>query len=201
MQKSAPRISTRDSRSSSIWRVKRRCSTRYATRSRPASLRQLHETTANRYQSASISSPRRASRDWNRTFDLTPTAPMRGGALLIHGLTDGPYSMRAVADALQARGYYALSLRMPGHGTVPGALTQATAEDWMAAVRMGARTRAPDDRRRSPDGAGRLLQRRRPGDALRSRGHRRRAAARPVAPGADFTDDRRVAARADGAGD
>ena len=28
---------------------------------------------------------------------------------------------------------------MPGHGTVPGALTQATAEDWMAAVRMGAR--------------------------------------------------------------
>ncbi len=95
--------------------------------------------TANRYQSASISSPRRASRDWNRTFDLTPTAPMRGGALLIHGLTDGPYSMRAVADALQARGYYALSLRMPGHGTVPGALTQATAEDWLAAVRMGAR--------------------------------------------------------------
>jgi alpha-beta hydrolase superfamily lysophospholipase len=28
---------------------------------------------------------------------------------------------------------------MPGHGTVPGGLTQATAEDWMAAVRMGAR--------------------------------------------------------------
>ena len=40
---------------------------------------------------------------------------------------------------MQAQGYYALSLRMPGHGTVPGALTQATAEDWMAAVRMGAR--------------------------------------------------------------
>ena len=28
---------------------------------------------------------------------------------------------------------------MPGHGTVPGGLTQATAEDWMAAVRMGVR--------------------------------------------------------------
>jgi alpha-beta hydrolase superfamily lysophospholipase len=93
---------------------------------------------ANRYQSASISSPRRASRDWNRTFELTPAA-VRGGALLIHGLTDGPYSMRAVAERLSAQGYYALALRVPGHGTVPGALTQATAEDWMAAVRMGAR--------------------------------------------------------------
>lgn len=93
---------------------------------------------ANRYQSASISSPRRARRDWNQTFELTPTA-VRGGALLIHGLTDGPYSMRAVADTLSAQGYYVLALRMPGHGTVPGALTRATAEDWMAAVRMGAR--------------------------------------------------------------
>ena len=94
---------------------------------------------ANRYQSASISSPRRASRDWNRTFELTPTGALRGGALLIHGLTDSPYSMRSIATTLQAQGYYALALRVPGHGTVPGALTQATAEDWMAAVRMGAR--------------------------------------------------------------
>ena len=93
---------------------------------------------ANRYQSSSISSPRRVSRDWNRTFELTPAA-VRGGALLIHGLTDGPYSMRAIAERLSAQGYYALALRMPGHGTVPGALTEATAEDWMAAVRMGAR--------------------------------------------------------------
>jgi alpha-beta hydrolase superfamily lysophospholipase len=93
---------------------------------------------ANRYHAGSISSPRRASRDWNRTFELTPPA-VRGGALLIHGLTDAPYSMRAVAERLSAEGYYALALRVPGHGTVPGGLTQATAEDWMAAVRMGAR--------------------------------------------------------------
>ena len=93
---------------------------------------------ANRYHAASISSPRRASRDWNRTFELMPAA-VRGGALLIHGLTDSPYSMRAIAERLRAQGYYALALRMPGHGTVPGALTEATAEDWMAAVRLGAR--------------------------------------------------------------
>jgi alpha-beta hydrolase superfamily lysophospholipase len=93
---------------------------------------------ANRYQSASISSPRQVGQDWNRTYELTPAA-VRGGALLIHGLTDGPYSMRAIGAALHAQGYYSLALRMPGHGSVPGALTQATAEDWMAAVRMGVR--------------------------------------------------------------
>ena len=59
----------------------------------------------NRYQSASISSPRQVGQDWNRTYELTP-ATVRGGALLIHGLTDGPYSMRAIGGALHAQGYY-----------------------------------------------------------------------------------------------
>ena len=66
-------------------------------------------------------------------------ADLRGGALLIHGLTDSPYSMRALAARLNARGYYTLSLRMQGHGTVPGGLVTPTWEDWAAAVRMGAR--------------------------------------------------------------
>jgi len=92
----------------------------------------------NRYVASSISSPRRAVRDWNRTFEMTPAAP-RGGALLVHGLTDSPYSMRAIAEALEAQGFHVLSLRVPGHGTVPAALTKAVAEDWTAAVRVGAR--------------------------------------------------------------
>jgi alpha-beta hydrolase superfamily lysophospholipase len=69
---------------------------------------------------------------------LTAASP-RGGALLVHGLTDGPYSMRAVAERLNAGGFYTLSLRMQGHGTVPGGLIDATWQDWMAAVHMGAR--------------------------------------------------------------
>ena len=93
---------------------------------------------ANRYDPASISSPSRGSQDWNRSFTLTPP-DVRGGALLIHGLTDSPYSMRTLASRLAARGLYVLVLRMPGHGTVPGGLTTATAEDWMAAVRFGMR--------------------------------------------------------------
>jgi len=93
---------------------------------------------ANRYDPDALTSPRRFSRDWNRTFELVPET-IRGGALLLHGLTDSPYSMRGVAELLRDRGYYALALRVPGHGTVPGGLTRAVWEDWIAAVRMAAR--------------------------------------------------------------
>jgi alpha-beta hydrolase superfamily lysophospholipase len=95
-------------------------------------------TAANRYFEGSPIDPGRFPTDWNRTFELVP-AEVRGGALLIHGLTDAPYSMRRTAELLRSRGIYALCLRMPGHGTVPAALTQAHREDWLAAVRFGAR--------------------------------------------------------------
>ena len=92
----------------------------------------------NRYVTASRSHPDRLGSPWNRTSLLTVPAP-RGGALMVHGLTDSPYSMRALAERMHAAGYYTLSLRMQGHGTVPGGLVNTTWEDWSAAVRMGAR--------------------------------------------------------------
>ena len=95
-------------------------------------------TIPNRYVEASRSHPDRLAFRGNRTQVLPSPAP-RGGALLIHGLTDGPYSMRATAERLNAMGFYTVSLRMQGHGTVPGGLVSVTWEDWMAAVRMGAR--------------------------------------------------------------
>jgi alpha-beta hydrolase superfamily lysophospholipase len=95
-------------------------------------------TNGNRYFADSASSPRRYPQDWNRTFELVPQE-VRGGALLIHGLTDSPYSMRRSAEVLRDSGFYVLGLRVPGHGTVPGALTRATWQDWLAAVRVGAR--------------------------------------------------------------
>jgi alpha-beta hydrolase superfamily lysophospholipase len=95
-------------------------------------------TLSNRYFAGSLSSPSRFPRDWNRTYELAPPE-IRGGALLIHGLTDAPYSMRRLAEILRDRGIYSLSLRMPGHGTVPGALTKVQWEDWRAAARVGAR--------------------------------------------------------------
>ena len=92
----------------------------------------------NRYVAASRSAPSRFATDFNRTQVLVPPQ-VRGGALLLHGLTDAPYSMRAMAERLQAAGFVTLSLRMQGHGTVPGGLVGVTWEDWAAAVRMGAR--------------------------------------------------------------
>jgi len=95
-------------------------------------------TSGDRYFADGVSSPRRYSQDWNRTFEMVPQE-IRGGALLVHGLTDSPYSLRRPAEILRDQGFYVLALRVPGHGTVPGALTQATWEDWLAAVRVGAR--------------------------------------------------------------
>jgi alpha-beta hydrolase superfamily lysophospholipase len=95
-------------------------------------------TPGNRYFSGSFVNPGRFARDWNRTFEAVPER-IRGGALLIHGLTDSPYSLRPLAEVLRRQGFYALCLRMPGHGTVPAALTRADWQDWLAAVRLGAR--------------------------------------------------------------
>jgi alpha-beta hydrolase superfamily lysophospholipase len=92
----------------------------------------------NRYVDSSRSHPDRLAPSRNKT-QILPASTPRGGALLVHGLTDGPYSMRAVAESLNNAGFYTLSLRMQGHGTVPGGLVNTQWEDWSAAVRMGAR--------------------------------------------------------------
>jgi alpha-beta hydrolase superfamily lysophospholipase len=78
---------------------------------------------------------------FNRSFRLTPAAPV-GGALLVHGLTDSPYSMRAVAEALYRRGFEVTVLRLPGHGTLPSMMTEMHARDWVAAVDLAARDAA-----------------------------------------------------------
>ena len=75
---------------------------------------------------------------YNRSFELVP-AEIRGAALLVHGLSDSPYSMRALADTLYAQGYYVLALRLPGHGTVPAGLVDVSWRDWYAAVELAAR--------------------------------------------------------------
>jgi len=63
----------------------------------------------------------------------------RGAVLLLHGLTDAPYSLHAVGRALHERGFHVVALRLPGHGTTPGALTRASWRDWDAAVTLAAR--------------------------------------------------------------
>ncbi len=76
---------------------------------------------------------------YNRSFELVPAGEPSGAALLVHGLSDSPYSVRALAETLAARGYYVLALRLPGHGTLPSGLVDVTWEDWYAAVVLAAR--------------------------------------------------------------
>lgn len=92
----------------------------------------------NRYLKGGPQDPEWPECNWNRTFELVPDN-IQGGALLLHGLTDSPYSLRRIGEILYSKGFYVLGLRLPGHGTIPGALTTVHWEDWVAASRIGAR--------------------------------------------------------------
>jgi len=95
----------------------------------------------NRYRAGSRSDPGVWPVNWNRTFRLTPPpgVELRGGALLLHGLTDSPYSMRSIGEHLAAGGLEVVGLRLPGHGTAPSGLLTFEIEDMQAAVRLAAR--------------------------------------------------------------
>jgi hypothetical protein len=90
-----------------------------------------------RYAPGSKSDPRRWSHDWNRSFDLRPTDDAVGAALLLHGLSDSPYSMRSIGLHLARRGYHVVGLRLPGHGTAPAGLLRFTVEDMRACGARG----------------------------------------------------------------
>lgn len=93
----------------------------------------------NRYWSGSPVNPARLPRNWNQSFVLLPTGTPQGVAVLLHGLTDSPYSMRHLALHYQARGWAAVVIRLPGHGTVPGGLVGVRTEQWQAATRLAVR--------------------------------------------------------------
>src|SRR5512137_2970173 len=100
----------------------------------------------NRYFEGSPVYPPRFAQDWNRSYVMEPSGPPRGAVVLLHGLTDSPYSLRHVARRYADRGFVAIGIRMPGHGTVPAGLTDVRWEDWTAATRLAIR----EARRRVP---------------------------------------------------
>lgn len=104
-----------------------------------AKLDPADRTPLNRYYDASLTSPLRFERDWNRSFAFEPRGKARGVAVMLHGLTDSPYSMRSLAELYRARGFVVLVPRMPGHGTVPAGLTREGRDEWNAVVDMAMR--------------------------------------------------------------
>jgi len=86
-----------------------------------------------RYSGGSAADPEGHKPNWNRSFELPAQSPV-GGALLLHGMSDSPYTLRALAEALNRRSYWVVGLRLPGHGTAPSGLTSVTRQDMAGAV-------------------------------------------------------------------
>lgn len=91
-----------------------------------------------RYSAGSLTSPQSFPNNWNRSYEISVPSP-RGVAVLLHGLSDSPYSMLATAQTLAAAGYNIVVPRMPGHGFAVGGLRHVSWEDWAAAVRVAIR--------------------------------------------------------------
>ncbi len=91
-----------------------------------------------RYDSGSLADPTAYEINWNRSFELKQEKPSKG-VLLLHGLSDSPYSLRALAETLHKQGYYVVGLRMPGHGTIPSGLVHASWQDMAAVVKLASR--------------------------------------------------------------
>ena len=94
---------------------------------------------SNRYFADSPIYPGRFAQDWNRSYVLAPQGAPRGAVVLLHGLTDSPYSLRHVARRYVQDGFVALAIRLPGHGTVPAGLAKVEWEQWMAATHLAVR--------------------------------------------------------------
>lgn len=94
---------------------------------------------ANRYFDGSPVYPAHFVQDFNRSFVLEPNGKPVGAVVLLHGLTDSPYSQRHIARFYRDHGFLAIVPRLPAHGTVPAALTDVEWEDWMAATRLAVR--------------------------------------------------------------
>jgi carboxylesterase len=57
-----------------------------------------------------------------------------GGALVLHGFTGSPHSVRGVAQALAGAGWAVHAPLLPGHGTSPDDIQATTWDDWRHAA-------------------------------------------------------------------
>jgi alpha-beta hydrolase superfamily lysophospholipase len=94
---------------------------------------------ANRYFAGSPIYPGNFAHDWNRSFALDPVGTPVGAVVLLHGLTDSPYSVRRIAQLYTEHGFVAVAIRLPGHGTVPAGLAHIDWEQWVEATRLAVR--------------------------------------------------------------
>ena len=89
----------------------------------------------NRFNHGSMSDPSLWQQNWNRTFEFSHESP-KAGVLLLHGMSDSPYSLRNIGLSLHDAGATVIGLRVPGHGTAPSGLVAMQWQDMTAAVNL-----------------------------------------------------------------
>ena len=90
----------------------------------------------NRYNKLGRGYAGEAGQAWNRSFSIDTPDPV-GGILLLHGASDSPYSVRALAQSFATHGIYVAAFRLPGHGTIPSGLKNVKVDDWVAITQAG----------------------------------------------------------------
>ncbi len=93
----------------------------------------------NRFNPESPVYPLSGNDNLNASFVYDPgESNTKGVILLLHGLSDSPYHMRALGQVFKKEGFYVLGLRLPGHGTLPSGLQNVTWKQWAKATKWGA---------------------------------------------------------------
>ncbi len=96
------------------------------------------DSLVDRYSAKSWTNPANYPEPWNLSYQQLASTP-RGVVVLLHGLSDSPYSMRSTAHTLVAAGYSVVVPRIPGHGFAVAGLLQTRWQDWVAVVRIAVR--------------------------------------------------------------
>ena len=91
-----------------------------------------------RYATQSVTNPDRFDGNWNLSYELKSASP-QGVAVMLHGLSDSPYSMLHTAQAAVGAGYNVVVPRLPGHGFAVSGLLDAGWDDWAAVTRIAIR--------------------------------------------------------------
>jgi len=70
----------------------------------------------------------------NMPFELKPTQQTDKAILLVHGLSDSPFSFSDLANSLVKQGFYVQVLLLPGHGSKPDDMMLTGYQDWQNIV-------------------------------------------------------------------
>ena len=73
----------------------------------------------------------------NLPFLMTHGVKTKRSILMVHGLTDSPYYMKALAKTFFEQGYNVVAVLLPGHGTKPEDLLHVLLREWREEVEYG----------------------------------------------------------------